>query len=76
MPETTKKAGKRRKHPFGKQAAGMGRSTLIGLTYADQTKTVIADEATEKRLSRYGPPTSTRLAGYNFIWGEIGHTCS
>lgn len=76
MPYTTKKAGKRRKHTFGKKQAGMGRSNTIGLIYAIGTNAVIADAATESRLSRYGPPTSTRLAGYNFLWGETGHTCS
>lgn len=70
MPYTTKKAGKRTKHPFGRRAAGMGRTTEIGLIYADNTNAQIADNATERRLSVYGPPTSTQLAGYNVLWGE------
>ncbi len=70
MPYTTKKAGKRTKHPFGRKAAGMGRTTEIGLIYADNTNAQVADNATERRLSVYGPPTSTRMAGYNVLWGE------
>lgn len=71
MPYTTKKEGKRKKHPFGRRPAGMGRTTEIGLIYADNTNAQVADDATEKRLSRYGPETSTQRAGYNYIWGEV-----
>jgi hypothetical protein len=78
MPETTKKAGKRRKHPFGPKQPGMRQPNPIGMIYAIGTLAQIADKATESRLSTTGPPTSTRLAGYNFIWGETdkqAHPC-
>lgn len=73
MPLTTKKATKRVKGRLTPKTAGntgMGRSTLIGLSYRKNTGCIIADEETEKRLSSTGPSTSTRIAGYNFIWGE------
>jgi len=49
----------------------MRAPNAIAAIYSDNTYAVIADEATERRLSAYGPPTDTRKAGYNFIWGEV-----
>jgi len=71
MPYTTKKKGKRTKHPFGPKQGGIRKPNAVGLIYRKGTDCQIADEATEARLSRTGPSTSTRLAGYNFIWGEL-----
>lgn len=74
MPETTKRQSKRHKGrltPRTPGNTGMGRSTLLSLSYRKTTGCIIADEATERRLSTTGPSTSTRYAGYNFIWGEI-----
>ena len=67
-PTNTKQAAKRRKHTFGPRQQSMRKPNPIGLIYRKGTDAVIADEATEARLSATGPPTSTRLAGYNFIW--------
>jgi hypothetical protein len=75
MPETTKKATKRKKYP---KSPSMRQPNQIGMIYAIGTYAKIADEATEKRLNTLGPSTSTRLAGYNYIWGETdkrAHPC-
>lgn len=68
MPETTKRATKRKKYP---KKPSMRQPSQIGLIYREGTDCQIADQATLNRLSTTGPSTSTRLAGYNFIWGEL-----
>lgn len=67
MPYTTKRATKRKKYP---KPPSMRQPSQIGQIYREGTDCQVADKATEDRLNRYGPPTSTRMAGYNFIWGE------
>jgi len=74
MPYTTKNKSKRRKHTFGPKQPGMRIPSATSMIYRKGTDAIIADEATEARLSRTGPSTSTRLAGYNFIWGEVDKT--
>lgn len=71
MPYTTKQRSKRKKHTFttyGGKPISMQQPNEIGLIYRKGTDCVIANEALEARLSATGPSTSTRLAGYNFIW--------
>lgn len=67
----TRRAAKRRKMRTKENTPVSGAGNPIAQIYAKSnnwTDAVIADESTERRLSKYGPPTSTRLAGYNFIW--------
>ncbi len=71
MPYTTKRRGKRTKHTFGPKQKQRTNTSIPSQIYREGTDCIIADEATEKRLSRYGPATSTKLAGYNFLWGEV-----
>jgi hypothetical protein len=71
MPYTTKQRGKRTKHTFttyGSKPISMQQPNEIGLIYRKGTDCVIASPELEARLSATGPSTSTRLAGYNFIW--------
>src|SRR3990172_1829683 len=65
MPETTKKAGKRKKYP---KPPSMRQPNQIGLIFRIGTDCKIADEATEARLKRLGPSTSVRHGGMQFIW--------
>jgi hypothetical protein len=70
--KNTKKAAKRRKVMRTKSnTQGMRQPSIVSMIYQNEnrwTLAEVADAATEKRLSKYGPPTSTRLAGFNFIW--------
>lgn len=61
----TKKAAKRRKMS---KPSGIRNPSKIGLIYSESTGTVIADEATEKRLNSAGPSLSVRNGGMQFIW--------
>lgn len=71
MPETTKKATKRTKHTFRikpYRATSMRQPNPIGSIYSKNTGAIVADEATEKRLSQLNPPsTSVRYGGMQFI---------
>jgi hypothetical protein len=67
-PTNTKQAAKRKKHTFGPKSPGMRRPNPIGLIYRNGTDAIVADEATEARLSSTGPSTSPRFGGMQFIW--------
>lgn len=71
MPETTKKETKRRKRRTKSNSGPISQGNLIGQIYQDVTERTlakIADEMTEKRLSKHGPSTSVRNGGMQFIW--------
>lgn len=59
----TKKAAKRRKWRY--KGTGIRKPNTVGLIYQKvnrYTMAQIADEATEKRLSRTGPPQTARTS--------------
>lgn len=67
----TKKAAKRRKMRKKSNSDSIRQPNPIAQIYQVPTEhnmARVADDATEKRLRAKGPDTSTRLAGYNYIW--------
>jgi len=76
----TKKAAKRRKTMRKRSNTdGMRQPGIVPMIYQKlnrYTEAVVADQRTEKRLSPYGPETSTRKAGYNYIWWRNGNVRS
>lgn len=64
-PTNTKQRAKRTKHTFTTQKrTSIRKPNAIGLIYRKHTNTIVADEATEKRLGRLG---SGQLREYTFL---------
>jgi len=63
MPETTKRATKRKKIRYKGQA--IRNTSVASQIYRMGTDCIVADEATEKRLGRLG---SCQLKEDSFIW--------